>query len=525
MLHRPGLAAHAAVLILIAVAGAFTPPARAQIQVPSPAAAAGGAPSATAPQAAIPDDPYTVGGVEVDVTATSAAEAREKAILEAQRKAFAVLFKRLAADGATRIPPAVGTPDLQRMIQGFEIERERGSAVRYVGALSFKFRRKAVRNYLSGLGVRVIEPAQRQASGPDSAANSPPPLPTATPAEGLRPTVVLPVTQTRNAAQLWEERTPWRSAWEDFAAAAGAAKIVVPPGELTDIADIGANEAVAGDATSLARIAAHYNAGDVVVAVLPADFMLTAAAGGAGSPIPISRYDAGGQPQGPADSVTLTATMTEKPEALLGRAVSAVVQRLASLPTRASTPATPPPPPPSADADLAAGVPITGMPDWLEIRRRLTSNPMVASVETTSLARSRVDVVIRFRGDQEALRAMLDRDNLTLASTPSGWMLYLKSSAPGGTNPIPSTAPQSSSPRPLSPAPLSPPAPLAGYPPTATPAPAPTPARRTAPESEYDPVPGAGLAPEPYPYPQPEPEPDQSIRDSRDPYSPAPYRP
>jgi len=486
MLHRLGLAALAIVSVLVAVPG----PAAAQMQAPPPAAAV------AAP--AVSDDPYTVGGVEVDVTAASAAEARDKAIQEAQRKAFTTLFKRLAADGATRVPPSVGDSDLQRMIQGFEIEKERGSAVRYVGSLSFKFRRKAVRTYLSNLGVSVVEPAPHAASAPGAvpgavpAGSSPPNGPPV----GVKPTLVLPVAQSKGRPLLWEERTPWRSAWEDFAATAGAAKVVIPPGELTDIADIGATEAMAGDAGSLAKIAAHYDAGDVVVAVLPATDRLDPAAG---LQVTLTRYGADGRPEGAADAVSVPVGAGEAPAAVLGRAVSAVVERLASLP-QSPAPVMAPPPPANAEAQLQVAVPISGMQDWLEIRRRLTSNPMVLAVDTVSLTRSRVDVTIRYRGEQDGLRAMLDRDSLTLAPAPGGWSLYLKSSAqaaPGGTPPAPVPP---SGPRPLGPGPAAAPPPGAYY----APAPAPSypayPARpgysgAPAP-SEYDAEPAAPAAEE-----------------------------
>jgi hypothetical protein len=423
MLHRPGLATLAAAFVLVAAQGWGATPVAAQA---GPAAAAL-SPAAAAP-AATPDDPYSVSGVEVDVTAASAAEARDKAILEAQRKAFGVLFKRLSPDGGSRIAPAVRDADLQRMIQGFEIERERGSAVRYVGTLAFKFRPRAVRTYLSSIGVQAIEPAAPrsrpgEALAPSSAAAA------AAPA-GVRPTLVLPVTGNASSGyQLWEERTVWRTAWEDFAAAAGAARVVVPAGELADIADIGAAEAVNGNPAALARIAAHYQAGDVVVAVLNPPRLdqptLT-------NEVVLNRFGASGQPEGAGETLTVAGTANEAPAGTLARTVSTVVDRLASLPRSAPAPTAA-----SGDGQLQANVQISGLQDWQEVRRRLTSNPMVASVELLSLARTQVQVLIRYRGEPDALRAMLDRDSLTLVSAPTGWTLHLKSSAQpssGGTS-------------------------------------------------------------------------------------------
>ncbi len=403
MLDRLGQAALAALLLFVVLSGPAVSPAGAQ----------------EADAAKVLTDPYSVTGVTVDVTAASAAEARDKAIAQAQRKAFEVLFKRVVSDGANRVAPNVSEFDLQRMIQGFEIEQERGSAVRYVASMGFKFRQKAVSSYISSLGLQVnasAPPAGGAAPFPVAAA-PPVPMPPA------KPTLVLPVAQGDAAALLWEERTPWRSAWEDYVAASGAGKLLVPAGELTDIADIGAKEATAGDATSLVKIAGHYDAGMVAVVVLAGADRLGSAAG---AQVMISRYGMSGVPMGPVETVAIPGTLGEEAPAFLARVVTAVAGRLAVLPVMPAAAAT--------DAPVVARVPITGMSDWLEVRRRLSSDPMVSSVETVALTRSKVDVAIHYRGQVDGLRAMLDRDGLTLVPTPGGWTLYIKSAV---TSPAP----------------------------------------------------------------------------------------
>ncbi|MEI6986970.1 MAG: DUF2066 domain-containing protein [Rhodospirillaceae bacterium] len=433
MLNRLGAVVLAAALVSVVAPG---PAAAQQTQPPSPVA---GAAQPIAASSVAPEDPYNIGGVEVDITASSGAEAREKAILEAQRKAFNILFKRLAADADSRIPPGVSDSDLQRMIQGFQIDRERVSSVRYIGSLSIKFRRTAVRPYLSGLGIRIIEPSARSGMPPATTGTAattvalptvPPPTVTQIVA---KPTVVLPVLMGKTVNILWEERTPWRTAWEDFAAGTSAAKLAVPLGELGDIADIGANEAVAGNATALAKIAGHYDGGDVLVATLPGSERIDPVAG---VQIGLGRFSADGRPRGAPETLTIQGAAGEQVQAFLSRTVSAVVARLASMPNGGSDGVTtPPPPPPPLEGQLQVGVAVSGMQDWLEVRRRLTSNPMIVAADTVSLTRSRVAVMIRYRGELDGLRAMLERDGLTLAQSPTGWSLYPRSSVQ--TAPVP----------------------------------------------------------------------------------------
>lgn len=83
--------------------------------------------------------PYVVSGVPVDVTAADAATARDEAIAQGQRAAFTKLMEQLlGAEQAAAIP----TPDdaaLSAMVQDFEVESERLSAVRYIGVLTYRF--------------------------------------------------------------------------------------------------------------------------------------------------------------------------------------------------------------------------------------------------------------------------------------------------------------------------------------------------------------------------------------------------
>ena len=420
MLDRLGQAALAALLLFVALPGLTVSPAKAQSQI-----VAGGS-----------ADPYSVTGVAVDVTASSAAEARDKAISEAQRKAFEVLFKRLVAEGPGRVVPAVGESDLQRMIQGFEIEQERGSAVRYVASMAFKFRAKAVNTYVTSLGLHLNDVAQAVATTP-AATPATAPAPAIATVAAVKPTLVLPLAQGGAAALPWEERTPWRTAWEDYAAAAGAGRILVPAGELTDVADIGAKEAIGGDAASIAKIAGHYNAGLVVVAALAGADRLDPAAGGQ---VLVSRYGADGLPVGAGETVAVQATLGEPVTAFLTRAAAAVADTLKAAPATPAVPAAV-----ATDVPVVAGAPITGMADWLEVRRRLTSDPMVTSVELLAMSRSRVDVAIHYRGDVEGLRAMLERDGLTLVPTPGGWSLFIKASVVPSV-PVASSAPAAAQP-------------------------------------------------------------------------------
>jgi len=83
--------------------------------------------------------PYVVSGVPVDVTAADAVTARDQAILEGQRKAFAMLMEQQLGTEKAAAIKTPGDNQLSAMVQDFEVESERVSGVRYVGVMTFRF--------------------------------------------------------------------------------------------------------------------------------------------------------------------------------------------------------------------------------------------------------------------------------------------------------------------------------------------------------------------------------------------------
>lgn len=398
-------------------------------------------PGAAGAAAAAPfTDPFTVDGIAVDVSAANALEARDRAVAEAQRKAFTILFQRLSDPAARRAPPNISGSELSRLVQGLDVDNERTGATRYVARLAVAFRKNAVRNWFSSQGLTLVEPASAAAPG------TPGPVPgtaAAAPAPAAGPTLVLPVWQSKGRAVLLEERTPWRSAWDDFAAGTGNGKVVVPAGELQDVADIGAAEALAGDGRALAKIAARYQAAVVAVVAVDVANRLDPAAGVA---VSVRRFAANGAPLGEADSVPVAGTAAEKPGAFLTRVATQVTERLAAAPPPPDESAVTAAAPAAGGAaqDLAAGVPLTRLQDWLDVRARLAQVATVTGVETRLMSRPRYEILVRYRGDPASLRADLERVGLNLlqaaplpGSPGGGWELSLRGAVPYSPYPIP----------------------------------------------------------------------------------------
>lgn len=96
--------------------------------------------------------PYEVSGVEVDVTAADAAAARDQAIVEGQRTALQMLIEDLVGLEKAAQVPLPGDDAISAMVQDFEVESERLSAVRYIGVLTYRFDPSLVDDLLGGVG-------------------------------------------------------------------------------------------------------------------------------------------------------------------------------------------------------------------------------------------------------------------------------------------------------------------------------------------------------------------------------------
>lgn len=116
-------------------------------QTPPPAPSFKDAPS-------VVTEPFTITDVNVDVTSDSPAHARDNALMQAQRLAYAQLCARLnAADNSAKL----SDDDLAALVRSFEVQNERLSAVRYIGVFTIHFNQAAVQKKLNVPPVTVGE--------------------------------------------------------------------------------------------------------------------------------------------------------------------------------------------------------------------------------------------------------------------------------------------------------------------------------------------------------------------------------
>ncbi len=132
-------------------------------QVPAPAAPASPSSNQSAPSSN--NQIYTVSDVNADITADTAAHARDQALMQAERSAYTQICAKLnAPDSATKIDD----DSLSALVQSFEVQSEHLSAVRYIGVFTIRFKPAALQKKLGKYLLAANDAAGNNPLSPDA---------------------------------------------------------------------------------------------------------------------------------------------------------------------------------------------------------------------------------------------------------------------------------------------------------------------------------------------------------------------
>ncbi|WP_299626713.1 DUF2066 domain-containing protein [Pelagibius sp.] len=342
-------------------------------------------------------DIFTVRAVPVDETAETAAAARQAAISAGQQLAFDRLLARLVPLDQIAQVPVLGPGLLEFYVLDFSVANERTSPVRYLADMTFRFNAGEVRTLLRNSGVGFAETRSK-------------------------PLLVLPVfTGEGDVPRLWLDPNPWRVAWSQRLADDGLVPLQVPLGDLRDVASIDASRAQAGDFAGLSAIGEAYGAGEVLVseASLSGDTL----AGSARLAIVSNRYEMGQLRTTQRDEVVQA---VEEAEAdFFARAAQSVDSSIQEAWKQQNLLQF------SNQRSIAVFVPLGGLSDWIEVRRRIDGVASIQAIGVTSLSRRVAEMEITFVGDEQRLtRALAQRDLFLSLREDSNWELTLAGRGP-----------------------------------------------------------------------------------------------
>ena len=340
------------------------------------------------PAAAQQRDVYEVRDVVVDVTAETAAKAREQALAEGQAEAFRRLLKRLTLRAENERLPDLEAEEITTYVKDFSVASEKVSAVRYLAHLNYRFKRGEIRSLLNDFDLRFAETVSK-------------------------PVLVLPVYQDVGALMLWDDPNPWREAWGARPDTQSLVPTLLPVGDLSDIAAIGAEQAMEGDLQRLNAIAKNYGASDtlVVFGVMRVD----AAKARRVLEVYFTRY--GTQLQEQTEVMNFNQNDGETVSGLLARAareLTIIVEEnwkrdnILEFGRRGL---------------IAAVIPIAALRDWLEVRSRLKGIAVIQRAELVLLSQTEARVNLHFIGETGQLMLALEQVDLSLSEEGGKWLL------------------------------------------------------------------------------------------------------
>jgi hypothetical protein len=323
---------------------------------------------------------FTIGGIDVDVTAADAIKAREQGVREAQRRAAQLLVERMvAAQDRGRVPPLDGAR-LDGMVRGVEFARERTSTNRYIATLSVVFAADQVKAWLGEAGIGIAETVARSA-------------------------LVVPLWKDKNGVEALDDRNPWRDAWRALDTSASAVPVTVVRGDQLDQDALSVEEAYVGDVSALSRLNERYRVPTIIVAIVEGNKD--------SGPLTVGglRYDTQTGARSEIAKVPVAdagqlADIAKKMHARLDedwRGV-AVVRR-------------------DSQSALDVVVPIRALSDWVQVRQRLGAVPAVKSVFVRTLEADHADLHLEYFGSEDQLQRTLAQAGLQLDKNADQWRL------------------------------------------------------------------------------------------------------
>ncbi|MEM7635827.1 MAG: DUF2066 domain-containing protein [Pseudomonadota bacterium] len=328
---------------------------------------------------------YTITGVEVDVRAETAAEAKKQAITEANVKAFAIFAQRVGGKALGDRLSDIPSKRIDAMLDSLSIEEERTGPQRYIGKLTVRFLPGKMRAIMAELGVAYSEKLARR-------------------------TVIVPVWRTAEGVMVWEDN-PWRAAWLSLRAENSPVPLIVPLGDLADTDTLTAELAAGRDEAALEAIRLRYEADALLVAeaspvgedTVQASMIGTSAVGR----LEFDKAYVAENGGGIAEAARIAALRFHQVMLLRWKKKNETGPVTQSLPV----------------ATLPIAVAFYSTEEWSALRARILSTPGVSGVDISTISQGGAIVQLSYVTGFEQLRQSLWSAGLALQNVGGTWVL------------------------------------------------------------------------------------------------------
>lgn len=329
---------------------------------------------------------YRVEGVTVDVTAADSVTAQDEAFAKARMDAFNILSERLVTQGQAKAIKTPGADKISGMIEDYEVTNEQVSATRYIGTYTISFNEKAINALFDMAGVEYS----------DAVSGS---------------VLVLPYIQKGGKIYIWGDENPWADAWgrTDFATA--VVPVIVPLGDLADVADLGESQALEVNETALSHMLERYGASEAVIVMAIADQLSAVGDAPATGQMRVSLYSTDqGFAQHQQDLI-IDADGNKTLDRIYDSAVQEVQRNLQGnwkLGEKQAKEAQ------KTKYEMVTN--IAAAKDWVQMQQSLRSLPELSDLTVTSLRPGEARFNVTYNGDEEALRMAMGAVNLNLSA-------------------------------------------------------------------------------------------------------------
>lgn len=339
---------------------------------------------------------YTVEDVEVDVTAKNAVEAREKAFMEAQVKAYQMLKERLLVGSPDISVDELDAESISFLVQDFEVTKEQLTTKRYKGNYTIRFRPDAFQKKMVAENKTFTDLPRGDV-------------------------LILPFYQSASDTILWDRTNPFMAAWTRARSNEDAiASTVVPIGDIDDVSQINEFSPLNYDANKLDQVRQRYSANETLITMASPEVTPDGREN-----IRISLYKA--MFDGPKFSgqMTIEGAPGEPNSILYDRAVERVQQKLKSD-WKQETAVT------SSDLrTIKAAMYFNTVREWIDSKRSLESVPGIKAVRVMQLSPREARLEIDFQGEIERLNFALQRSGIFMNKSADklGELYVLKKTA------------------------------------------------------------------------------------------------
>jgi hypothetical protein len=187
---------------------------------------------------------FNINNIGIDITAKNSVKAKEMAILEAQKKAFTTLLKRLSMLNDNDILALnISNKEINSILSDFNISEEKSSDVRYTGVFNFSFIPKKSSDFFKAKDISFTSIRSNHV-------------------------LIIPIwMENEKELLLWEDNNIWKQAWEKFPSDSFLVPTRLPFGDLTDLSQISVNSVISKNISDIASISERYDVKDIVVTV------------------------------------------------------------------------------------------------------------------------------------------------------------------------------------------------------------------------------------------------------------------